>query len=189
MRQELRFLGFAIFYQQFIKSFSTLAQPLMDVLRGQAKRLKWHPEADRVFERLKTAFSTPPMLQQPDPDKTFVVEVDASDVGVGVVLFQYRGKAGKLRPFAYFSKKLCPERYYGVGDWELLAMKLAFEEWRHWLEGMTLIHGGDGPQKLVISAKKLNVRQARWSLFFPRFRFRVTYRPGERNVRADILSK
>ena len=42
----------------------------------------------------------------------------------------------KLYPIAFFSHKLSPtERNYGIGDRELLAVKLALEEWHHWLEG------------------------------------------------------
>ncbi len=37
------------------------------------------------------------------------------------------------------------------------------------------------------TARRLNPRQARWSLFFTRFDFKVTYRPGTKNVKADAL--
>ncbi|KAK1789928.1 hypothetical protein P4O66_002260 [Electrophorus voltai] len=83
------------------------------IIRGQAKRLKWHPEAEGAFEGLKTGFSTAPVLQQPDPEKPFMVEVDALDVGAGAVLSQHRGKAGQLRPIAYYSKKLSPAETMG----------------------------------------------------------------------------
>ncbi|KAK3551620.1 hypothetical protein QTP70_020828 [Hemibagrus guttatus] len=63
-------------------------------------------------------------------------EVDASDSGIGAVLSQRHGQPGKLFPCAYFSRKLTDaERNYDVGNKELLAMKAAIEEWRHWLEG------------------------------------------------------
>ncbi|CAJ0966561.1 unnamed protein product [Ranitomeya imitator] len=39
------------------------------------------------------------------------------------------------------------------------------------------------------SAKRLNPRQARWSLFFSRFDFVVSYLPGSKNVKADALSR
>ncbi len=37
------------------------------------------------------------------------------------------------------------------------------------------------------SVKQLNPRQARWSLFFTHFNFKVTYRPGSNNSKADNL--
>lgn len=42
---------------------------------------------------------------------------------------------------------------------------------------------------LVRTAKRLNSRQAHWCLFFDRFKFPITYRPGSRNVKPDALSR
>lgn len=41
----------------------------------------------------------------------------------------------------------------------------------------------------LCSAKRLNPRQAWWALFFTRFNFTVTYRPGSKNTKADALSR
>ncbi|KAK3528456.1 hypothetical protein QTP70_000132 [Hemibagrus guttatus] len=38
-------------------------------------------------------------------------------------------------------------------------------------------------------AKRLNLRQDRWALFFTRFQFTVSYRPGSKNGKADALSR
>ncbi|KAI5619999.1 hypothetical protein C0J50_20436 [Silurus asotus] len=105
-------------------------------LRGKAKTLSWTPEAQRAFEELRTSFCTAPLLHHPDPQLPFVVEVDASFMGVGATLSQHSGNPPQLHPCTYFSKKLSPaELNYEIGNRELLAIKLALEEWRHWLEG------------------------------------------------------
>lgn len=73
------------------------------------------------------------MLIHPDLSVAFVVEVEASNEGVGAVLSQH--SSGCLRPCAFFSCWLPPaEQNYDVGDQELLAIKLALEEWSYWLE-------------------------------------------------------
>jgi len=41
----------------------------------------------------------------------------------------------------------------------------------------------------LLAAKRLNARQARWSLFFGRFNFTLTYRPGSKNTKPDALSR
>ncbi|KAI4879276.1 hypothetical protein NFI96_004803 [Prochilodus magdalenae] len=88
--------------------------------------------------------------------------------------------------------KLSPaERNYSIEDKELLAVKLAFEEWRHWLEGAQhpfLVLMDHKNLEYLRSAKRLNSRQARCALFFTHFNFPLTYRPGTRNTKADALS-
>ncbi|KAK3530527.1 hypothetical protein QTP86_027891 [Hemibagrus guttatus] len=50
--------------------------------------------------------------------------------------WEWRGEPPVIHPCAFFSKKLSPvEQNYDIGNRELLAIKLALEEWRHWLEG------------------------------------------------------
>ncbi|KAK1795391.1 hypothetical protein P4O66_010559 [Electrophorus voltai] len=91
------------------------------------------PKVERSFEGLKATFIIALVLQRPDPGKPFLVEVDAADTGVGAVLSQHTGERGGFKPIAYFSQKLSlTEQNCGVGDLGLLAMKLAFKEWRHW---------------------------------------------------------
>lgn len=62
--------------------------------------------------------------------------MDASTTGVGPVLSQQQRTPAVLHPCADFSKKLTQtERNDDIGNWELLAIRLALEEWRHWLDG------------------------------------------------------
>ncbi|KAI3364364.1 hypothetical protein L3Q82_011161, partial [Scortum barcoo] len=99
----------------------------------------------------------------------------------------------KLHPCAFFSRRLSPaERNYDIGNQELLAVKLALEEWRHWLEGSKqpfLVWTDHKNLQYIRSTKRLNSRQARWSLFLTRFNFTLSYRPGSRNVKSDALSR
>ncbi|KAL0153973.1 hypothetical protein M9458_050730, partial [Cirrhinus mrigala] len=188
-----RFLGFANFYRRFINNYSLITCPLTSLLKGKPKRLTWTTSAEHAFRDLKTAFTTAPILCHPNPDLPFLVEVDASTTGVGAILSQQQGNPPQLRPCAYFSKKLSDaERNYDIGNRELLAIKLALEEWRHWLEGsqhpFQVITDHKNLQYLR-EAKRLNPRQARWALFFTRFKFSISYRPGPKNIRADALSR
>ncbi|KAL0149844.1 hypothetical protein M9458_054892 [Cirrhinus mrigala] len=192
LKQLQRFLGFANFYRRFIQGFSATAAPLTALTKPSHGAFHLTPEAIQAFKTLCHLFTTAPVLTHPNPDKPFVVEVDASDVGVGAVLSQ-RGPDGKLHPCSFFSRKFNPtQQRYGVGDHELLAIKWALEEWRHWLQG-----GGDpftvwtDHQNLTVirQTKQLNPRQARWALFFEHFNFQLSYRPGSKNSKADAISR
>ncbi|KAK3566829.1 hypothetical protein QTP86_004567 [Hemibagrus guttatus] len=161
---------FANFYCRFISGYSDLTTPLTSLLHKKPKNLSWTSGAIEAFRKLKAAFCTAPTLVHADPNRPFVVEVDAFALGVGAVLSQRRGETPVLHPCAYFSKKLSPaEQNYDIGNHELLAIKLALEEWRHWLEGANhpfeVITDHKNLQYLR-EAKCLNPRQARWALFF-----------------------
>ncbi|KAK3567363.1 hypothetical protein QTP86_019906 [Hemibagrus guttatus] len=129
----------------------------------------------------------------PDPQLPFVVEVDASTTGVGAVLSQQQGNPRKLHPCAFFLRKLNPvEVNYDIGTRELLTVKLALEEWRHWLEGAKhpfAVFTDHKNLEYLQAAKRLNPRQSCWALFFTRFHFTISYRPGSKNVKADTLSR
>ena len=193
LKELQRFLGFANFYRRFIRNFSTVVAPLTSMVKKGAHRLQWSESTHQAFQTLKQRFSNAPILCHPDPSLPFIVEVDASNTGIGAILSQRPDPAAKLHPCAFYSRKLnSAERNYSVGDRELLAMKAAFEEWRHWLEGAThpfTVLTDHKNLEYLRTAKRLNPRQARWSLFFTRFDFSVTYRPGSKNTKADALSR
>ncbi|TWW62587.1 Retrovirus-related Pol polyprotein from transposon 17.6 [Takifugu flavidus] len=179
--QLRRFLGFAGFIRRFIKGFSQVAAPL-SALTSTSRPFTWTPEAETAFSALKDRFTTAPVLAHPDPARQFIVEVDASDAGIGAVLSQRSEADQKIHPCAYFSHRFDPaERNYDVGNRELLAVYAALVEWRHWLEGARhpfLVWSDHKNLTYVRTAKRLNPRQGRWALFFSRFDFTLTFRPG-----------
>ncbi|KAK3557959.1 hypothetical protein QTP86_004642 [Hemibagrus guttatus] len=193
IRELQRFLSFTNFYRRFIRNYSSVAAPLTSLLRGKPKRLNWTDQARTAFQRLKNSFTTAPILCHPDPDRPFVVELDASSSGLGAVLSQRHGNPGRVHPCAFYSRKLTTaEVNYDVGNRELLAIKAALEEWRHWLEGARhpfQVLTDHRNLEYLRGAKCLNPRQARWALFFTRFQFTVSYRPGSKNGKADALSR
>jgi len=153
--------------------------PLPDVPKSKIGKVD-------AFSHLKELFTSAPVLHSPDPSRQFIIEVDASDSGEGAILSEV---------FWWQDSSLClsaAERNYDVGDSELLALKLALEEWRHWLEGAKdpfIVWTDHKNLEYFRSAKRLNPRQARWALFFSRFNFTLFYRPGTKNTNTSALSR
>ena len=95
---ELRsFLGMANYFRKFIKNYATIAAPLSSQT-GKNAVLTWPPECEAAFVEVKRLLTSAPVLALPDPDKTFVIESDASITGIGAVLLQDE------KPVAYESR-------------------------------------------------------------------------------------
>uniref|UniRef100_A0A803T7I9 Gypsy retrotransposon integrase-like protein 1 n=1 Tax=Anolis carolinensis TaxID=28377 RepID=A0A803T7I9_ANOCA len=189
-KEVQRFLGFANYYRKFIPDFARWSDPITSCIRGK-QPFRWTDQAEKGFQQLKKLFTSQPILQHPDPETLFVVQADASDVAIGAVLLQPVGD--HLHPCAYYSRQLtAPERNYTIWEKELLAIKAAFETWRHWLEGAKFpieVHTDHRNLEHLRTARKLNQRQQRWALFFERFNFQIHYVTPAQTKQADALSR
>jgi len=116
-----KFLGLANYYRWFIKDFTKIAMPLHVLVRKEQK-WKWEKEQKEAFRKLKTVFTTEPVLATPDIDREMRVEADASDYATGGVL-STKCEGGKWRSVAFISKLLnVTERNYEIHDKEMLAV-------------------------------------------------------------------
>jgi hypothetical protein len=124
---ELRgFLGLTGYYRKFVKNYGILAKPLTNILHN--KSFKWTEQAQQAFDKLKAAMTSTPVLAFPDFTKTFIMETDACDTGIGVVLSQDN------HPIAYFSKGLSlANQNLSTYEKEFLAVLMAVGMWRSFL--------------------------------------------------------
>ena len=137
LRQVRSFLGFASYYRRFVEKFASIARPLYDLVsrcneNGGKRRSKtadistlWNEECEHAFCSLKDKLTSTPTLTYPDFTRPFMLEVDASNFGLGAVLSQIQN--GQLRVVAYASRGLRrPERQVGYSSEkiELLALKV-----------------------------------------------------------------
>jgi len=153
----------------------------------------WSEREQTAFEDLKMAMTTALVLMSPQGSEPFRIKVDSSDFTTGAVLSQQSTADGKWHPIAFYSKSLSSvERNYEIHDKEMLAIIHALEEWRHFLEGATHpveIWTDHKNLEYFITAKKLNHRQARWSLHLARFDFLLHHCPRRTMGKPDALSR
>ncbi|KAL5592940.1 uncharacterized protein BROUX77_002577 [Berkeleyomyces rouxiae] len=185
------FIGFANFYRQFIDSFSEVAAPLVSLTK-KGVPWKWGQAEESAFETLKNLFITAPVLAMWDEDRTTVVECDCSGWALGGTLSQVDDD-GKLRPVAFFSKKLSPaEVNYEIHDKELLAVVKCLEEWRGELKSLGApfkILSDHKNLQYFMTTRKLSERQVRWSQMLSEFDFKLEFRSGSKSGKPDALSR
>ena len=89
-KKEVRcFLGLTGYYRKFIPDYASIAAPLTDLTKKNApNQVVWNERCEASFKRLKDLLCSAPVLQSPDFERNFVLQTDASDVGVGAVLSQ-----------------------------------------------------------------------------------------------------
>jgi len=139
------------------------------------------------------AVTTAPILASPQDSEPFCIEANSSDFASGAVLSQKLPGEEKWYPVAFYSKSLSPvEQNYEIHDKEMLAIICALEEWRHFLKGArhpVEIWMDHKNLEYFMMAKKLNRRQACWSLYLARFDFKLIHRPGRSMGKPDTLSR
>lgn len=189
--------GFLGYYRLYIQDFSRVAKPIYELLQSKpgksrhsttgknAKQpqlssrepVNWNAEHQGALEKLITLLTNPPFLAYPDFDLPFVLHTDASDQGLGAVLYQRQN--GKLRVIGYGSRTLTPaERNYHLhsGKLEFLALKWAvcekFRDYLYYAPHFT-IYTDNNPLTYVMSTAKLNAVGHRWVGELADFRFDI----------------
>ena len=189
-KQVRSFLGMIGYYAKFIPHFAVRAACLSDLTKKKMPNsVKWQECHQRAFDGLKFAITHPPVLRLPNFCLDFVVQTDASDVGIGGVLLQE--EEGFRQPIAYASRKLrAAERNYSVIEKECLSVVWAVKKFHRYLYGRAFdLKVDHKPLQYLKRAKNLSARLMRWALSLQSYSFRVKAIPGKENVCADYLSR
>ncbi|KAJ1699376.1 hypothetical protein LUZ63_007888 [Rhynchospora breviuscula] len=166
-----------------VAHITQVLQPLTDLTRKNA--FQWNPKAQTAFEQLKVAMTSTPVLALPDYSKPFVVEIDASALGIGAVLMQDH------RPIAYLSKSLGPKNQ-GLSTYEkeLLSLLTAVKKWRHYLSGGSFVIRTDQISlKHLLEQRVTTALQHRGLCTLLGLDYTIEYKKGKENKVADALSR
>lgn len=128
---------------------------------------------------------TTPVLRLPDFQKQFVVETDACDVGIGAVLMQ------EQHPIAFLSKPLSKQHLsFSIYDKEFLALLLAVERWRPYLQRAEFLIKTDHHSLCYLDDQLLQSPLQRKAMArLMGLQFKIIYKKGAENLAADALSR
>ena len=206
-----KLLGLLGYHQRHTQDFSRITHPPFQLLQaaseGVAKSDKskqhsdhgsapssrpvvWTKQHRKAVETLLDYLVSPPVL---DFSKSFVLHTDASQEGIGAVLYQKQD--GKMRVIGYGSRSLTKaEKNYFLHSrkLEFLALKWAIcEHFRDYLYHAPdfIVYTDNNPLTYVLTTAKSSATGHRWVSELADFSFSIKYRPGHSNKDADALSR
>ncbi len=182
------FLGLASYYRRHIKGFADIARPLHELTR-KGEPFRWIPRRQEAFDRLKRCLVTAPVLAAPLDQGRYVLDTDASDIGLGAVLQQEQPEG--LRVIAYASRALSKsELSYCTTRKELLALVYGLKTFRQYLLAREILIRTDHAALTYLKRTPEPVaQQARWLDLISEYNFTIQHRSGESNRNADGLSR
>ncbi len=164
---------------------------LLSSCKPKSQSLSWSDNAVAAFHATKEALAAASLLCYPQSDAPTSLATDASDTAIGAVLQQHI--EGTWCPISFFSRKLTPaETRYSAFDKELLAIYLAIQHFRHFLEGRPFqVLTDHKPLTFALNSRSdhHSPRQARQLDYISQFTPAIRHTRGLDNVVADTLSR
>jgi hypothetical protein len=139
----------ASYYRKFIRGFSTLAHPLISLLK-KGVEFVWHePQMKLAFKHLVDALSSPSTLVHFDETAELFLKTDASYAGLGAVLTQKKG--GEENVVSFLSRRLLANE---ANDLECFAVVWAIKKLRPYLYGRQFTVYSDNVTAVSLLRKK-----------------------------------
>lgn len=147
------FLGLVGYYRRFITNFASVAAPPTDITqKGQPHQVDWGDKQEVAFQQLKHLITSAPVLRVADPTKPYILQTDASDLGLGAVLSQ-EDEQLEENPVTFASHKLLPhEMRRSMIEKECLAMVWALQFF-HAKPVWTIFHHRDRPSATCLATE------------------------------------
>ena len=181
-------LGMGSYYRRFIHKYSELVNPLVKLTR-KSVQFEWTQECENSFNALKSVLTGSSILSYPRDEGEYILDTDASEIGIGAVLSQVHD--GQEKVIAYGSRTLGKhERNYCITDKELLALRYFVEHFRQYLLGVKfLVRTDHRALKWLFSLKEPSGRIERWIEVLSSYDFSIEFRKGEKHGNADAMSR
>ena len=188
-KEVQQFLGLANYYRRFVQGFANTVRPLHRLTEKTAK-FTWTAECQAAFDELRYRLCDTPVLSFPDYTKSFILDTDASDTGLGAVISQL-DESGHEHVIAYGSRLLSKtERKYCVTRRELLAVVTFVKHFRPYLLGRRFTLRTDhGSLIWLRNFHEPEGQLARWLETLQEYDFEIIHRKGRLHCNADALSR
>jgi len=189
-----QFLGLANYFRDNVANHSILAHPLQQMIPNYSKKVRnqklhWLPEQITAFQKMQNAIISCQRLYFVNDDWPTFLESDASDFGIGSVIYQVDPTTNAKVPIMFISKSLTgPQLRWSVPEKEMYATYFTLVKAEHLLK--------DRPFTLRTDHKNLTLIRStgsdkvyRWDLYMQEFPMTKEYLDGDSNIAADACSR
>lgn len=176
------FLGMIQYYRRYLRDLSTVVAPL-NLLKKKNIAYHWGASQEAAFQECKKLLTGDQVLSHPDFTGPFILFTDASNIGIGGVLYQAEpDNENFVRPVYFGSKALTDaEKKTSIYEREFLAIVYFIHFFRTYLLGRKCVVYTD--QKSLQYLIKFNEEQSakivRWQMSLLPYDFDIIYRPGK----------
>jgi transposase InsO family protein len=183
-----RFLGFTNYVRDYVPMYAEMAAPL-EALR-KVKSFVMTTRERKSFESLVQSINSSPVLKVPDPSLMYEVATDASQTGMGAILYQVE-VSGERRYIAFASKSLNgAQKNYSATKRELLGIVFALHQFHEYLWGNKFVLYTDHKALTALHTKDdLSYVMKDWLNVILRYSFECRHRPGVEMVLPDAISR
>jgi len=173
------FLGFANYHRDHIKEYAKIAVSLHELTKKKSI-FKWEEIHQTAFETIQKALVDSVTLAYPFPDKSFILDTDASDTTIGAELLQVHDDEEFV--VSYASKVLSPaQRRYCTTRKELLAVVTFTRQFRNYLLGRQFtVRTDHNSLTWLLRFKAIEVQLARWLEELSQYDMVIQHRSGKK---------
>ena len=186
-------LGLATFLRDHCRHYADVCAPL-EAAKSQ-KQIIWTEQMDNHWHLFKRMFVNAPILRFPDFNKRFCVACDASQTGVGGVIYQPDDDNNTLTAHnivGICSKQLnSTQRNYPIYKKELWGLIYCLRKFHSFIWGRrdVVIHTDHKPLVHILKQKTMTVSLQQWVDVLLDYDLSIQYRPGVLHVVPDALSR
>ena len=185
------FLGFTNYLRQYIPLYADIAAPLEKLRKVKKIGNLWSRDCQRSFDMFKRVINASPILNVPLSEVPFCLQTDASQFGLGWVLYQIDPDSNKNRYVLFGAKALSGAQVnYSATRRELLAIIVAIRHCHNYLYGYKFkLYTDHMALSYLFTQKYFNYMMLNWIDTLLDYDFTVIHRPGIELVLPDALSR
>ncbi len=189
LKEIQNFVIFVNFYHHFIKDFSKLVKPFIQLTRKNTSFV-WNNVCIQVFDNLKKQVSLTLILRHFDLKRQAILKINALNYVKDKILSQYNNESVFHSMIFYSKSMISAEINYHIYDKKLLVIIWCFEHWQLELKCIELLIQmfiNHQTLKIFMKNKQLSWQQVNYLNILLKFNFQIIFRSGKINTKVNAL--